>query len=79
VWVSGRAKSVCKVFQVWIMMACHQRCLEQDMLQQLPSAAKCAPAAQGMGVFARMMTGLAAEAPDNKTISIDATYLDLRP
>ena len=29
----------------------------------------------GMGVFARIMTELAAEAPDNKTISIDATYL----
>lgn len=28
-----------------------------------------------IGVFARIMTGLAAEAPDNKTISIDATYL----
>ena len=28
-----------------------------------------------MGVFARIMTGLAAEVPDNKTISIDATYL----
>jgi transposase len=28
-----------------------------------------------MGVFARIMTGLAAAAPDNKTISIDATYL----
>ena len=28
-----------------------------------------------MGVFARIMTGLAAEPPDNKTISIDATYL----
>jgi hypothetical protein len=28
-----------------------------------------------MGVFARIMTGLAAEASDNKTISIDATYL----
>ena len=28
-----------------------------------------------MGVFARIMTGLAAEAPVNKTISIDATYL----
>jgi transposase len=28
-----------------------------------------------MGVFARIMMGLAAEAPDNKTISIDATYL----
>lgn len=27
------------------------------------------------GVFARIMTGLAAKAPDNKTISIDATYL----
>lgn len=27
-----------------------------------------------MGVFARIMAGLAAEAPDNKTISIDATY-----
>jgi len=26
------------------------------------------------GVFARIMTGLAAEVPDNKTISIDATY-----
>jgi transposase len=28
-----------------------------------------------MGVFARIMTGLAADSPDNKTISIDATYL----
>ncbi len=28
-----------------------------------------------MGVFARIMTGLAAVAPDNKTISIDATSL----
>ena len=28
-----------------------------------------------MGVFARIMAGMAAEAPDNKTISIDATYL----
>ena len=28
-----------------------------------------------MGVFARIMTGLAAEARDNQTISIDATYL----
>ncbi len=28
-----------------------------------------------MGVFSRIMTGLAAEAPDTKTISIDATYL----
>lgn len=28
-----------------------------------------------MRVFARIMTGLSAEAPDNKTISIDATYL----
>jgi transposase len=28
-----------------------------------------------MGVFARIMTGLAAEAPDHKTTSIDATYL----
>jgi transposase len=28
-----------------------------------------------MGVFARIMTGLVAETPDNKTISIDATYL----
>jgi len=28
-----------------------------------------------LGVFARIMTGLAAEASDNKTISIDATYL----
>jgi hypothetical protein len=28
-----------------------------------------------MGVFARIMTGVAEQAPDNKTISIDATYL----
>jgi transposase len=28
-----------------------------------------------MGVFARIMTGLAAETSDNQTISIDATYL----
>lgn len=28
-----------------------------------------------MGVFARIMEGLAAESPDHKTISIDATYL----
>lgn len=28
-----------------------------------------------MGVSARIMTGLAAEVPDNKTISIGATYL----
>ena len=28
-----------------------------------------------MGVFARIMMGLAAEASDNNTISIDATYL----
>ena len=28
-----------------------------------------------MGVFARIMTGLAAQASDSKTISIDATYL----
>ena len=28
-----------------------------------------------LGVFARTMNGLAAEIPDNKTISIDATYL----
>ena len=28
-----------------------------------------------MGVFARIMTGLAAQGPANKTISIDATYL----
>ena len=28
-----------------------------------------------MGVFGRIMMGLANEAPDNKTISIDATYL----
>ena len=28
-----------------------------------------------MGVFARIMTGLAEQAPDNTTISIDATYL----
>ncbi len=32
-----------------------------------------------MGVFARIMAGLAAEAPDNKTISIDATYLKAHP
>jgi transposase len=28
-----------------------------------------------MGVFARIMMGLAAQEPDNSTISIDATYL----
>ena len=28
-----------------------------------------------MGVFARIMMGLAEAAPDNKTISMDATYL----
>jgi len=28
-----------------------------------------------MGVFARIMTGLASAAPDNETISIDAAYL----
>ena len=28
-----------------------------------------------MGVFARIMTGLGAKAPDNETISIEATYL----
>jgi hypothetical protein len=28
-----------------------------------------------MGVFARIMMGLAEQAPDNMTISIDATYL----
>ncbi len=28
-----------------------------------------------MGVFARIMTGLAANSPDNKIISSDATYL----
>ena len=28
-----------------------------------------------MGVFARIMMGLAEQAPDNKTISIDTTYL----
>ncbi len=28
-----------------------------------------------MGVFARIMTGLANEIPDSKTISIDATFL----
>ena len=28
-----------------------------------------------MGVFGRIMEGLAAKAPDNKTISIDVTYL----
>jgi len=29
----------------------------------------------GMGVFARMMEGLASEVPDHKTVMIDATYL----
>ena len=29
----------------------------------------------GMGVFARIMMGLAEQDPDNKTISIDVTYL----
>ena len=28
-----------------------------------------------MGVFARILMGLAEQAPDNKTLSIDATYL----
>jgi transposase len=28
-----------------------------------------------MGVFAQIIMGLAEQAPDNKTISIDATYL----
>ncbi len=28
-----------------------------------------------MGAFTRIMMGLAAEVPDSKTISIDATYL----
>ena len=28
-----------------------------------------------MGVFARIIMGLAEQAPDNKTLSIDATYL----
>ncbi|MFT6104949.1 MAG: hypothetical protein ACJA1E_001375 [Paracoccaceae bacterium] len=28
-----------------------------------------------MGIFAHIMIGFAAEAPDNKTISIGATYL----
>ena len=28
-----------------------------------------------MGVFARIMMEFAAEVPDNKTISIDATYI----
>ena len=32
-----------------------------------------------MGVFARIMMGLAAEAPDNKTISIDATASKVVP
>ena len=32
-----------------------------------------------VGVFARIMTGLAAETPDPKTISIDATYLKAHP
>ena len=31
-----------------------------------------------MGVFARIMLGLAEQASDNKTISIDATYLKAR-
>jgi hypothetical protein len=29
-----------------------------------------------MGMFARIMMGLAEQAPDNMTISIDATYLE---
>ena len=28
-----------------------------------------------MGLFARLMTGMAIESPDGQTISIDATYL----
>tara|TARA_R100001369_G_scaffold14085_1_gene28645 strand:- start:603 stop:755 length:153 start_codon:yes stop_codon:yes gene_type:complete len=28
-----------------------------------------------MGIFAQIMTGLAAKAPDNKTISFDAAHL----
>jgi hypothetical protein len=28
-----------------------------------------------MGVFSQILMGLAEQAPDNKTISIDATYL----
>jgi hypothetical protein len=32
-----------------------------------------------MGVFARFMIGLAANEPNNKTISIDATYLKAHP
>jgi hypothetical protein len=32
-----------------------------------------------MGLFARIMTGLAGEAPDNKPIAIDATYLKAHP
>jgi hypothetical protein len=28
-----------------------------------------------IGAFARIMVGLAEQAPDNRTISIDATYL----
>ena len=28
-----------------------------------------------MGIFAQILMGLAEQAPDNKTISIDATYL----
>jgi hypothetical protein len=28
-----------------------------------------------MGVFAKILIGLTEQAPDNKTISIDATYL----
>ena len=32
-----------------------------------------------MGVLARIMMGLAEQAPDNKTISIDATYLKAHP
>jgi hypothetical protein len=31
-----------------------------------------------MGVFARIMMGLAEQAPDNKTIFIDATYWTCR-
>jgi hypothetical protein len=32
-----------------------------------------------MGVFARIMTGPAAEEPDDRTISIDVTYLKAHP
>jgi hypothetical protein len=32
-----------------------------------------------MGIFAQILMGLAEQAPENKTISIDATYLQAHP